>query len=284
LAAVLQGLFGIDGVDHATLAYIATDIHELTVAKKAYDGSATTAADFPQMLQNRADKLIGTLRQIFSDVKTSSYLVKTLLLASEDDVDGKDRTDVDFNPLNLVIPAFESPWRAIFYTLLAVLQQSPAANCDVLTLRESSPSSAPSSTAIAIARESLRLYPPVRRMRRDYQVDVEHLQRDEKYWGSTALEFKASRFLNEDRQVVIPSSAWLPFASGSMICPSAYGYSERLIVTIVGEMLRQFFPAGTEPCWRLEGREWDEAARRGEVLRSGRGEYAGVTLHVGETQ
>lgn len=254
------------------------------VAKKLSDQSTQSAEVLPQYLRVRADQLIDKVYDIFSDVGSTSTLARALLCAAEDngdvaeDDDEREDNGDPSNPLNLIIPAFESPWRAIFYTLLAILQKPPDHCSDLMTLRECVPSSPPTNAAISIARESLRLYPPVRRIRREYQVDVEHIQRNTKYWGNSALRFDASRWLDEQGEI-LHSPAWLPFADGSMKCPSANrGYSERLILTIVGEMLRQFFPAGIQPRWRLEGKEWDESARRGEVLRSGREQYVGVKL------
>lgn len=285
LAASLKAFFGIEHVDHLTLEYIGTEIHELVLWKKCFDSSATsttTTKDIPTEIHDRVNRLITTLRQISPDHHSSPLLIKTLLYPASDFQREPYDADFEFNPMNLIMPAFESPWRAVLYTLLAVLQKSSCGSDyqDILTLRNSLPNLPPSPAAIAIARESLRLYPPVRRVLREQPVDVEQLHRDERYWGRTALEFRPSRFLNEDGSLKKPIDAWMPFAAGSMRCPAAVGFSERMIVTVTGEILRQIFPKERTPVWYLSGKEWDDSARRGEVLRGGRQEYSNVMLHV----
>ena len=70
----------------------------------------------------------------------------------------------------------------------------------------------------------------------------------------------------------------MPFALGSMKCPTARGYSIRLMIVIVGEILRKLFPGPGPPQWYLFGSEWDAAARRGDALKAGRDYYSTVNL------
>lgn len=277
LAAVLQCLFGIDDVAPERLIYIGTEIHRLTVGKKQFDTHATNPDFLPQDLQSAADRLIDDLRDLFSEAKESSELAKTLLCSVSGNFN-------DFNPLNLVIPAFEAPWRATYYTLLAILQPGPTRPGNVLTLRNCLPHLQPPPAALAVAYESLRLYPPIRRVRRDRRVDIETIQRDPKYWGPTAGGFDPSRFLDKSGKIKRPlvgsGSAWMPFAVGTMKCPSAGGFSARLMIVIVGEVLRQLFPDSRQPHWYFDGPEWDSAAKNGHTLRAGRNEYASVHIVV----
>ena len=275
LAAILKALFGIDNVASERLHYIGTEIHRLTVGKRQFDASATNPDFLPQDLQRAADRLIENLRDLFSDAKESSQLPRTLLCS----VSGSTN---DFNPLNLVIPAFEAPWRATYYTLLAILQPGPTCPDHVGALRDCPPQAQPPPAALAIAYESLRLYPPIRRVRRDRRVDIEAIQRDPQYWGLDAGAFKPSRFLDENGNVkaslIGPDCAWMPFAAGTMKCPSAGGYSARLMIVVVGEILRQLFPDSDTLQWRLKGPEWDKHAKDGRSLRAGRDEYASVCV------
>ena len=277
LAAILQGLFGVDNVAPELLSYIGNEIHRLTVGKKQFDAGAVNPDLLPQDLQRAADRLIDKLRDLFAEAKESSPLARRLLCS----VSG---SPTDFNPPNLVIPAFEAPWRATYYTLLATLQSGPTRPANLLTLRDCAPHSQPPPAALAVAYESLRLYPPIRRVRRDRRVDIEAIQRDPKYWGSTAGEYDPSRFLDENGKtrgsLVGPGSAWMPFAVGTMKCPSAGGYSTRLILVVVGEVLRQLFLDDCSPHWHLDGPEWDTSARNGNTLRAGRDEYASVRVVV----
>ncbi|KAE8354151.1 hypothetical protein BDV28DRAFT_92057 [Aspergillus coremiiformis] len=273
LVAVLKGLFDIDNVPIETLTYIGSEIHRLTVGKKQYDAGAAKPEYLPQDLQRSADRLIDILRDIFIEAKESNELARTILCS----VSG---TPDNFNPLNLLIPAFEAPWRGVYYTLLAVLQKGSHEPKDVLILRNCPAHQQPPAAALAIAYESLRLYPPIRRVRRDQQVDIEAIQRDARYWGPTALKFDSSRFLDETGEVDVsligPGSAWMPFAVGSMKCPSAGGHSARMMTMLTGEILRQIFPGNGMPQWYVDGPEWDSSARKGQTLRAGRDEYAGV--------
>ena len=277
LAAILQGLFGIDNVAPELLSYIGNEIHRLTVGKKQFDAGAADPDLLPQDLQRAADRLMDQLRDLFSEAKQSSPLARRLLCSVSGSPD-------DFNPLNLVIPAFEAPWRATYYTLLATLQSGPSRPANLLTLRDCAPHSQPPPAALAVIYESLRLYPPIRRVRRDRRVDIEAIQRDPQYWGPTAGRYNPARFLDQDGKIkgslVGPGSAWMPFAVGTMKCPSAGGYSARLILVIVGEVLRQLFRDDCRPRWRLDGPEWDASAQKGETLRAGRDEYASVRVVV----
>ena len=277
LAAILQGLFGIDNVAPELLSYIGNEIHRLTVGKKHFDAGAANPDLLPRDLQRAADRLMDQLRDLFSEAKESSQLVRRLLCS----VSG---SPTDFNPLNLVIPAFEAPWRATYYTLLATLQSGPTQPANLLTLRDCVPHLQPPPAALAVAYESLRLYPPIRRVRRDSWVDVEAIQRDPKYWGPTAATYDPSRFLDKNGQIngslIGPGSAWMPFAVGRMKCPSAGGYSAGLIVVIAGEVLRQLFLNDCSPQWHLDGPEWDASAQTGNTLRAGRDEYASVRVVV----
>ncbi|KAB8238459.1 uncharacterized protein BDW43DRAFT_116878 [Aspergillus alliaceus] len=273
LVAVLKGLFDIDNVPIETLTYIGSEIHRLTVGKKQYDAGATKPDYLPQDLQRSADRLIDILRDTFAEAKESNELARTVLCS----VSG---TPDNFNPLNLVIPAFEAPWRGVYYTLLAVLQQGPHRPEDVLTLRDCPAHQQPPPAAVAIAHESLRLYPPIRRVRREQRVDIEAIQRDTRYWGPTAAMFDPSRFLDKngefDASLTGPGSAWMPFAVGSMKCPSAGGYSTRMMIILASEVLRRLFPNNTIPQWYVDGPEWDSSAKQGHTLRAGRDEYASV--------
>lgn len=302
LAAVLRALFGIVGVDSALLTHIGTEIQDLFLAKKAFDSSCQPDDHIPISLRQRADTLIATLRTLLetvgSDDSASRGLVKDLLYADFEDVDQGQAA----NPLSLVIPAFESTWRVVFYTLLATLRSHPAApyapypagvysrgtnsqhhypHRYISALHGFHPENAikPPALVQAIISETLRLYPPIRRIRRAVNpaspdktavVDIEQIQRDEKYWGSSALDFVPERFLvaagpgceltfrvpvvldgpagdrrgaGEGEKISDAREAWLPFSMGNMQCPTAKGYGVKMVATVVGAVLRGVFPS-----------------------------------------
>ncbi|KAI5458751.1 hypothetical protein BGZ63DRAFT_407137 [Mariannaea sp. PMI_226] len=293
LVAMLKALFDIDHVPRGTIMYIGSEIHRLGVWKKRLDAASSNPGAVPGAFLQCVDRLISCLRNLFSEARETNDLARLILCS----VSG---TPEAFNPLDLLIPAFEAPWRAVFYTLLAVLQDGPTRVDDLQSLRDCPARERPPPRAKAIVFESLRLYPPVRRMRMsrkaniqqavrmgriadiDRTIDAEAILRDPRYWGSTAAEWKPSRFIRPNgdlnSSVLCPSAGWLPFAAGGMKCPSAGGFSIRLTAVVVGEILRQLFPQHDQLQWYLEGPEWDLPSAAGQLLRPGREEYICVDV------
>jgi hypothetical protein len=70
------------------------------------------------------------------------------------------------------------------------------------------------------------------------------------------------------------------FFRGQDEMPSANGYSARLMIAIVGEILRQLFPDGRGLYWNLLGPEWLASDRDGGTLRAVRDEIGSVRLTV----
>ncbi|UKZ93325.1 uncharacterized protein TrAFT101_008243 [Trichoderma asperellum] len=247
----------------------------------------------PEAFVQNMNRLISCLCGVFSEAKEKNGLAQLLLCT----VSGTPET---FNPLDLVMPAFEVPWRAVFYTLLAVLQDRPSRVDELLSLRDCSARQRPSPQAKAVVFESLRLYPPIRRMRVsrkanaqrtfntggtsdvDRTIDAEAILRDSKYWGPAAAEWKPSRFLHSDgdldSSVLSQSNGWIPFAAGGMKCPASGGFSVRLTIVVAGEVLRQLFPRHDQLQWHLEGPQWDLSSAEGHLLRAGRDEYTHVDI------
>ncbi|PYI20171.1 hypothetical protein BO99DRAFT_411904 [Aspergillus violaceofuscus CBS 115571] len=280
LAAVLKALFHIENIACDKLSYMGSEIHRITTEGKRHALGAAASQDIPGDVRRSADTLIQTLQDVSIDAAVSTELAETILYR----VSGSPPPE-EFNPLNLLLPAFEAPWRSTLYTLLAVLQSGQRSPEYSRTLRNCPPDYPPDPQSLAIAYDSLRLYPPIRRISRvPRSIDIEAIQRDPSTWGATAQQFDPGRFLTPDGQQIRSSLvgsqqfAWIPFAIGTMKCPSARVFSVRMIVVVVGEILRQLFPDDTPMEWDLDGEEWDAAARRGEVLRAGRGEYQGVRV------
>jgi hypothetical protein len=220
------------------------------------------------------DSLIECLCSLFSDAKEPTEVTKRLLHT----VSG---TPENFNPLDVLFPAFKAPWWGVFYTLLAILQTGPQKPDSILTLRDCPADQPPTSIALAIIYKSFHLYHPFQRVARPNPIDIKSIQRSPVYWGKGTLKFHPERFLTENWQIrsslIKPESSWMPFALGSMRFPTARGYSVRLMIMIVGEILRKLFPGPGPPRWHLFGSEWDAAAR-GDVLRAGRKHYSTVDL------
>ena len=278
LAAGLQDLFDIRDVPLERLQYLGETVHRLTVGKKKIDTNTAPPDLKAEDLERAAEPLIDNLQDLFRDATQSSFLAKYILC----EVSGSPQ---EYNPLNLIIPIFEAPWRVTYYTLLSILQPGPSNPKYVKALRDCRPEKLPPPGTLAIIYESLRLYPPIRRVRRDERVDIETVMRDPQYWGPTATKFDPARFLdkngNVDRSLITPGSAWMPFAVGSMRCPTMTGYSARMMTVIVGEVLRRIFSSDEKLWWDFEGDEWDHPAQIGEPLRAGREQYGRVNLVVG---
>ncbi|KAL4948857.1 hypothetical protein BDW69DRAFT_188878 [Aspergillus filifer] len=236
LTAILNALSDIDDVDPEKLKYISNTIHNMTVLPKRHTVTSLNPSNIPPDLHHDADHLISTLQISFKEKKVDTDLAKTILY-------GVSGTRESFNPLDILLLTFEAPWRGTLYTLLAILQPGPRKGGWVNTLEQEA-ETYPSPTSLAIAYESLRLYPPVRRISRGHiAIDIEAIQRDKKYWGDDALLFKLERFLSTSgdggirTEMIGEGAAWIPFALGGMRCPSSKGLSVRTLV-VVGGILR----------------------------------------------
>jgi len=99
-----------------------------------------------------------------------------------------------------------------------------------------------------IVYESLRLWPPTRRIyRQEHEngavlaVDVEFLQRTESIWGDEAGEFRPERWviMNGEARTSDCKEAWMPFGKGSFQCP-AIKMAPMMIGILVGGLIEEF--------------------------------------------
>lgn len=281
MKTTLYWLFGVDDASPAMVTYLGSEIHRLAEGKRHFDKGAggRWPEKFPLDLRQSAQRVRDASRDACRSVKDSSRLMKELICS----VSG---TQDDYNPVNLIKPAFDLPWRATYYALISVLQGPPSRIQYLKALRDCKPQDQPSMGARAVAYEILRLYPPIRRVRRDIveKVDIEAVQRDARYWGPTAGLFDPSRFLdvhgNIDSSRTSATNAWLPFGAGNMKCPAANGFAVRLFVVLTGEILRQLFPEDQCLEWSIDGPEWYASDKNGDTLRPGRDEYGSIWLTV----
>ncbi|KAI2641029.1 hypothetical protein GGS21DRAFT_354152 [Xylaria nigripes] len=179
----------------------------------------------------------------------------------------------DANPLNLIIPAYETLWRIVLLTFASVANQ----NVDSNTAEELQDAinnvpqcfgkgSFDETRALAIAKEGLRLYPPTKRIYRATSTveddkdficaDVEACQRDAQIWGPDALEFKPTRFHSftskntasllrramglKSHAENLKSHSYFPFGVGAHKCPASTGFGEKIITLLVVELARDF--------------------------------------------
>ncbi|RYP46947.1 hypothetical protein DL768_006930 [Monosporascus sp. mg162] len=164
------------------------------------------------------------------------------------------------NPLNLIMPAYETLWRVVLLTFLAAAFRTSdpdTVRCfrDVIHSVPSCFERDQGSTgegdaekiALAFAKEGLRLYPPTKRIyrgpppdgsqRRAWRADIERCHRDPAIWGADALRFNPLRFsmLAEDQK-----SAYMPFSVRPHECPAERGgFGKRAIVLLVVVLARR---------------------------------------------
>lgn len=129
--------------------------------------------------------------------------------------------------------------------------------------------------------ESLRLYPPTKRIYRQNHengeilaVDVEYLHRMEEVWIH-GKEFRPNRWNTLEGDTVY-KEAWMPFGKGSFQCP-AYNLAPVMIGILVGGMVDGFGGAS----WVLKGAE--ESLLGQGPLENERESFEGLLLRRVET-
>ncbi|KAF7872593.1 hypothetical protein EAF04_003512 [Stromatinia cepivora] len=195
------------------------------------------------------------------------------------------------NPLNIILPAYETLWRVVLRCFLEVSFRHPS---DVTTqwnkiihefLRTLSPKQFSERkgrcSAQDIVFESLRLYPPTKRIYRQNQkgaeivaIDVEYLQRTEEIWGMDGKEFRPERWIKlESSGDMTYKEAWMPFGKGSFQCP-ALKVAPMMIGMLVGCLVEAFGNGQ----WVLEDVWGENEMLSGKPLDNGREAFGSVYL------
>ncbi|KAF9882883.1 hypothetical protein FE257_004920 [Aspergillus nanangensis] len=163
------------------------------------------------------------------------------------------------NPLNLIIPGFETLWRVVlrgfveigfmaghqhpeWRNMLAAFAQMPTRE-QFLKQYGSNPISCQD-----LVNEVLRLYPPTRRIRRTFKwaiaskpvvmaADLEACHRSKDIWGIDAMAYDPQRW-----QAVTDSQkqAFMPFGSAPFECPARPVFGPRIIGLLLGTLFREF--------------------------------------------
>lgn len=195
------------------------------------------------------------------------------------------------NSLNILLPAYETLWRVV---LRCFLEVSFRPQSDVTSEWENvfakfltNPTKKQfserrgSCSVQDIVYESLRLYPPTKRIYRQDQgngaivaIDVEHIQRAEEIWGMDGSDFRPERWseLNSGRSTAY-KEAWMPFGKGTFQCP-ALKVAPMMIGILVGCLVDTF---GRER-WILEGKGVEKEVLGGGPLDNGREAFRGLFL------
>ncbi|EPE30528.1 Cytochrome P450 [Glarea lozoyensis ATCC 20868] len=218
------------------------------------------------------------------------------------------------NPLNIILPAYETLWRVVLRCFLEVhfrATSNQAEMQDSLNSLMSCPTqetfedvSAEGISAKVIVREALRLYPPTRRIHRlispinpvphgpwyqllnlldmaptndpevIHAIDVEHLHRTPEIWGEDSLTFNPSR-THDAKQV-----GFMPFGARPFVCPAGNSFAPMMIGICVGALIKAFPDDAEGEGWKLmdvEGKRVDLAKIDGP-LDNGREGFSGLVL------
>ncbi|TVY17847.1 Cytochrome P450 [Lachnellula arida] len=187
------------------------------------------------------------------------------------------------NPLNIILPAYETLWRVVFRCFLEIrFRPSFDDRCAWTKLfskllsdpTQSNFEARPGSQASVkdIVLEALRLYPPTRRIYRFQDntliaVDIEHIHRDPSMWGPDADTFNPSRIEDMNRQ------AFMPFGKGCFACPAENIFGPMMIGIIVGALVTQL-----DSSFTLVDAKGEEVDLGSGPLDNGREAYGGLCL------
>ena len=129
-----------------------------------------------------------------------------------------------------------------------------------------------------IVKETLRLYPPTKRIYRatsateSLAADVEALHCCAELWGADADRFRPGRWADIANEAEA-ELGFMPFGEGTFVCPAKRVFAPRLIAILVAALLDSV-PA--HAVWTAE-REQDRVAAAGR-LGNGRGDFASLVL------
>ncbi|KAG0651491.1 Cytochrome P450 [Hyphodiscus hymeniophilus] len=177
---------------------------------------------------------------------------------------GSDTADGQNNPLNIILPAYETLWRIVLRTFLEVRFRSTITEREQYRILFRDFMDKPSKDSFeqqneshasvhTVVTEALRLYPPTRRIYRDISgervaIDIEHLHRDENVWGKNAFLFQPTRWATENGKE--NKRSYMPFGAGKFECPAKSTFGPMLIGILVGALL-----SGIDGKFELNGKE-----------------------------
>ncbi|OJJ68902.1 hypothetical protein ASPBRDRAFT_32661 [Aspergillus brasiliensis CBS 101740] len=203
------------------------------------------------------------------------------------------------NPLNLILPGYETSWRVALRMFLEIRRACNEAWVDKMVSFALHPTKAQFQddsdgiSAEAMVTEALRLYPPTRRIRRTFRfengkkgeaveeifaADIEACHLSESIWGTDAKEYKPSRFAHLTNQ---QKEAYMPFGSVPFLCPAKPVFGPRMIGMVVGILFLALEEVGS---WRLVGRDKRSANEyvSGKRLNNDRSAYDDLLLYLDE--
>lgn len=264
------------------LLTVAELIDSLWIASKSFQHTMTTDDQYTaeyQRLQDALQRLLPNLPSLSGS--------------------GKD------NPLNLILPSYETLWRVVLMCLLEVYfrrrakEQKFSGYRVLLTSFCNDPSSdifkaatkTDGVTCSNIVSEIIRLYPPTKRIYRQIQlpdepekeeiaIDIEYMQRKSDIWGQDASIFRPGRWVGLSKEShKVQNQHFLGFGGGTTVCPAKFTFGPRVAALLTGALI--------EKCGELEGLVLGEGSDSDFVsdimesdtpLRNQRGAYHGLCV------
>ncbi|KAL9621130.1 MAG: hypothetical protein Q9160_004381 [Pyrenula sp. 1 TL-2023] len=169
------------------------------------------------------------------------------------------------NPMNIILPSYETMWRVTFHCVTEMLRRirhdKTLKTIFDNTTREflndldlDARGDGERLPMRHLINESLRLYPPTKRVYRWRQeqmadgrmseqcalaaADIEAMQRDVGVWRGDAEEWRPMRWMLYKEGPDLP---FLPFGSGSMTCPAKGGFGPRMIGVLVSVLFQNLY-------------------------------------------
>lgn len=197
------------------------------------------------------------------------------------------------NPLNFILPAYETLWRVVLRCFVEVMfrsgsagyewRQSLIAFLECPSQRNFEDISGASGVSVdMVVAEALRLYPPTRRIYRHVKpefavevelvaADVESLHRDPSIWGEDSLHFIPSRWRSIRRR---SKMAYMPFGWRPLVCPAREEFGPKIIGLLVAAFVTEFLDG-----WGWKAAYPEDAIDGDGPLRSDRDGFKTLALY-----
>ncbi|KAE8144915.1 hypothetical protein BDV25DRAFT_170945 [Aspergillus avenaceus] len=215
-----------------------------------------------------------------------------LINALEDVFPDINREDHLHNPLNFILPGFETLWRVVLRAIIEIRYRDNNVEWQNVAMKfASTPTSAQfllkdegsNISAKFLAHESLRLYPPTRRVHRAYKfagypdhfslaADIEACHISTAIWGADAEAFRPERWATVTSE---QQKAYFPFGSGVFTCPAQSVFGPRVIMLLVGSFITEL------QHWNMVAQDSEvmEALRLGKRLKNERQSLDDLYIH-----
>ena len=152
------------------------------------------------------------------------------------------------NPLNLLLPGYDPTWRIVLHCLIEVVFRSPVRGCWHRDLDELLTKPADdvffSSRVKPLVDEALRLYPPTKRVYRQFEflsgkgltelvaADIEACHRLPEVWGNDSNKYRPDR-MSVSKRTPRMEKAFMPFGGPPWMCPASGKFAPRMIGILV---------------------------------------------------